>query len=671
MKYVNVVIDNNTDHTDNLYTYLCEDDGVKVGDKVYVPFAKGNRIREAYVFQVAARLPEEIKGIKTVTEIDPDVSLSEEAVATCVWMKRQYLCRYIDAINCFTPAGTSSKRGKIRTPYKDSMIERSDAKSMTEEQRRAVETVRPYLAGGEHQVFLIHGVTSSGKTEIYMQVIEECVAKGKTAIMLVPEISLTPQTIERFIGRFGAEQIAVLHSKLSLGERYDEWMRIKNGGVKIVIGARSAVFAPLENIGVIVLDEEHETTYKSDMTPKYDTIEVAAKRAKKNRAVVLLGSATPSLVSAYKAEQGEYRKIVLTERFNKTPLPTVEIIDMREELKNGNKSIFSLSLYQEMKKNLEEKRQVILFLNRRGYSTFVSCRSCGYVMKCGECGISLTYHKSRNEAICHFCGSREKIPTVCPVCGGKYIKHFGTGTEKVEEVTKEIFPEYTVDRLDLDTITKKGSIDKILNSFRKGKTNILIGTQLVAKGLDFSNVGLVGVVSADISLNVPDFRSAERTFQLITQAAGRAGRGDYPGKVLIQSYNPEHYSIVAAAEHDYDAFYQAETIIRKQIGYPPFSDLIQIVLSSEKEKEALEICRKVAADFIQAAGKSEERYVFGPQPAPMNKIKGLYRYQLLIKCFPGKRKNYSKILNDIKMGINTDRSVGYTVSIDVNPYSFL
>lgn len=671
MKYVNVVIDNNTDHTDNLFTYLCEDDKVKVGDKVFVPFAKGNRIREAYVFQVADQLPEVIKGIKTIEGIDPDISLSEEAVATCVWMRRQYLCRYIDTIKCFTPAGTSSKRGKIRTPYKEAIGEVSTARNLTDEQRSAIETIQPSLIDREHKIFLIHGVTSSGKTEIYMQVIETCISEGRTAIMLVPEISLTPQTIDRFIGRFGAEQIAVLHSKLSMGERYDEWMRIKKGEVKIVIGARSAVFAPLSNIGVIVLDEEHETTYKSDMTPKYDTIEVAGRRAKKNRAIVLLGSATPSLVSAYKAEQGEYQKILLTERFNKTPLPTVEIIDMREELKNGNKSIFSVSLYQEMRKNLEEKRQVILFLNRRGYSTFVSCRSCGYVMKCKDCGISLTYHKARNEAICHFCGCRERIPSVCPVCGGKYIKHFGTGTEKVEEVTREIFPEYTVDRLDLDTITKKGNIDKILNSFRKGKTSILIGTQLVAKGLDFSNVGLVGIVSADISLNVPDFRSTERTFQLITQAAGRAGRGDSTGKVLIQTYSPDHYSILAAADHDYEAFYRAETRIRKQIGYPPFSDLIQIILSSEKEQEALERCRQVAADFIGNAGKSEERYVFGPQAAPMNKIKGLYRYQLLIKCFPGKRKEYSRILNDIKVGINTDRSAKYFISIDINPYSFL
>lgn len=671
MKYVNVVIDNNTDHTDNLYTYLCEDDRVKVGDKVSVPFAKGNRIKDAYVFQVADKLAEEIKGIKTIAGIDSEVSLSEEAIATCIWMKRQYLCRYIDAINCFTPAGSSSKRGKIRTPYKEIVGEITKNRILTSEQNIAIKAMQPFLDRKEHKTFLIHGVTSSGKTEIFMQVIEACVESGRTAIMLVPEISLTPQTIDRFIGRFGGEQIAVLHSKLSLGERYDEWMRIKNGEVKIVIGARSAVFAPLENIGAIVLDEEHETTYKSDMTPKYDTIEVAIKRAKRNHAIVLLGSATPSLISTYKAENGEYQKIILNERFNKTPLPAIEIIDMREELKQGNKSIFSVALYQEMKKNLEEKRQIILFLNRRGYSTFVSCRSCGYVMKCKECGISLTYHKHRNEAVCHFCGYREKIPAVCPDCGGKYIKYFGTGTEKVEEAAREIFPEYAVDRLDLDTVTKKGSIDKILNSFRKGKTNILIGTQLVAKGLDFSNVGLVGIVSADITLNVPDFRSSERNFQLITQAAGRAGRGDLRGKVLIQSYSPDHYSILAAADHDYDSFYRRESLIRKQIGYPPYSDLFQVVLSSENEKEACAVCGRVAREFLKNVGAEEERYVLGPHAAPMNKIKGLYRYQLLIKCFPGKRKIYSKAINDIKTKINTDRNAKYLISIDINPYSFL
>jgi primosomal protein N'' len=671
MKYVNVVIDNNTDHTDNLFTYRCDDDSIKVGSKVTVPFALGNRIKEAYVFQIEDSHPEGMKGIKTIETIDPDISLNEEMVATSIWMKKQYICRYIDAIRCFTPAGTSSKRGKIRTPYKDAVVEPNYRKDLTAEQETAVNAITPAIREKEHKTFLIHGVTSSGKTEIYLRVIEECIRLGKTVIMLVPEITLTTQTIERLIGRFGSDDIAVLHSRLSNGERYDEWMRIRKGQVKIVIGARSAVFAPLSNLGAIILDEEHETTYKSDMTPKYDTIEVAVKRAELNQAVVLLGSATPSLTSFYKTETGEYERIILRERYNKAPMPSVEIVDMREELKRGNKSIFSVSLYQEIKKNLELKRQVILFLNRRGYSTFVSCRTCGFVMKCRECGISLTYHKTRNEAICHFCGYHEKLPLVCPECHGKYIKHFGTGTEKVEEVTKEMFPEFIVDRLDLDTTTKKGSIDRILNNFKKGKTNILIGTQLVAKGLDFANVGLVGIVSADISLNIPDFRSAERTFQLITQAAGRAGRGNDPGKVLIQTYTPDHYSILAAADHDYSAFYKAETIIRNQLGYPPYSDLMQVVISSENEKESFTEIKRVAETFVQMAGNEEKRYVLGPQPASMQKIKGLYRYQIFIKCIPGKRKTYSKILNEIKLSISMSRNAKHSISIDVNPYSLV
>ena len=671
MKYVNVAIDNNTDYTDNLYTYQCEDDNIRIGAKVSVPFARGNRVRDAYVFQIEDFHPEGMKGIKSICGVDPDISLNGEMIQASIWMKERYLCRYIDAIHCFLPAGSSSKRGKIRTPYKDFQAEENIKKELTKEQSQAVGSIVPLLRRQEHRTFLIHGVTSSGKTEIYLQVIEECIRQGRTAIMLVPEIALTTQTIERFIGRFGSEEIAVLHSKLSKGERYDEWMRIRNGRVKIVIGARSAVFAPLSDLGAVILDEEHESTYKSDKTPKYDAIEVAIKRGGLNQAVVLLGSATPSLTSYYKAETGEYQKITLTERFNRTPLPSVEIVDMRAELKNGNKSIFSVALYQEMRKNLEEKRQVILFLNRRGYSTFVSCRSCGYVMKCKECGISLTYHKARNAAVCHLCGYYEKLPPVCPVCQGKYIRHFGTGTEKVEEVAKELFPEYTVDRLDLDTTTKKGSIDRILNHFKRGKTNILIGTQLVAKGLDFANVGLVGIVAADISLNIPDFRSAERTFQLVTQAAGRAGRGEEAGKVLIQSYSPEHYSILAAARHDYSAFYRAEAMIRSQLGYPPYSDLFQIVISSENEDEALTEIKRVAESFIRMTGEEQRNQILGPQKASLQKIKGFYRYQFVIKCMPGKRKTYSKVLNDIKLGISTNRKVNYSISIDINPYSLI
>lgn len=671
MKYVKVVIDNANDNTDILYTYRCEVDDISIGTKVFVPFARGNKRKEAYVFQVMDQLDEEIKGIKSIADIASEWKLTEEVVNTCIWMKNQYLCRYIDAIKCFTPSGSSSKRGKVRRPYQDLEPEPNEKKPLTPEQEDAVDEIVPVIREHRHRVFLLHGVTSSGKTEVYTRVVEACLAEGKSVILLVPEISLTGQTIDRIMGRFGSARVAVLHSKLSLGERYDEWMRINRGEVDIVIGARSGIFAPLPNCGAIILDEEHETTYKSDMTPKYDAVEVAIKRAQENHAVVLLGSATPSLVTAYRAEQGKYEKVSLYKRYNQVPMPEVEIVDMREELKGGNKTIFSVSLYQQMKEVLAAGRQVILFLNRRGYSTFVSCRSCGYVMKCSECGISLTYHKSLQQGVCHFCGYRQHVPTSCPVCESPYIRYFGSGTEKVEEAAKELFPDQNVERLDLDTVSKKGSLDSILNRFKKGKTTILIGTQLVAKGLDFANVALVGIVSADVSLNIPDFRSAERTFQLITQAAGRAGRGREQGKVVIQSYTPDHYSILAAADHDYAAFYQKERMIREQTAYPPFSDLIQIVLSAETEEEVERVSRKVVDNFLALAGREEKPYVLGPGPAPMNKIKGLHRYQLLIKCMPGKWEQYGPILNKIKLGISTDKKTASLISIDRNPYSFL
>jgi len=488
--------------------------------------------------------------------------------------------------------------------------------------------------------------------------------------MLVPERSLTIQTIERFINRFGNEQVAVLHSKLSLGERYDEWMRVKNGEVKIVIGARSGIFAPLDHIGIIILDEEHESTYKSDMSPKYDTFEVAVKRAILNRSVVLLGSATPSIQTFYRAQEEKIQLIRLTERYNKMPLPHVEIVDMREELKNGNKSIFSITLYQEIKKCLEQKKQVILFLNRRGYSTFISCRNCGFVLECPDCGISMTYHKESDEACCHFCGRKSPVPTICPSCSSSYIKYFGMGTEKVEEKTGEIFEGVNIARLDLDTVKKKGSIQRVLKNFQKGKIDILIGTQLVAKGLDFANVGLVGIISADVSLNIPDYRSSERTFQLITQAAGRTGRGDFPGKVIIQSYTPRHYAIEAASHHDYEGFYQQELILRKQIGYPPFCDFFQLLISSENDQEAKKMAETIAT-YLKEKDRMEAISIFGPQPAPIHRMSDRYRYQILIKAGLGTRKQYAREIAELKQTFFVKKKTKCLLSVDINPYSFL
>ncbi|MDR2355287.1 MAG: primosomal protein N' [Clostridiales Family XIII bacterium] len=669
MLYLDLIIDNNTDRTDALYTYGCAFDGVTVGARVFAPFAASNRERAAFVAAVKDKPDERIKGLKYVTRVDTEIALDANAIEICVWMKRRYYCRYIEAARCFLPAGSISKLGRRRTPApEETHADRRVA--LTGEQSAALERILPWIDGGEYKTFLVHGVTGSGKTEIYLRAAERTLERGRTVIVLVPEISLTPQTIGRFVARFGRERIATLHSKLSAGERYDEWMRIKTGEARIVVGARSAVFAPAGDIGLIVVDEEHEGTYKSDMSPKYDAIEVAVKRAGQTGATVLLGSATPSLVSSYRVERRFYEKLRLCERYNKTPLPRVQIVDMREELKSGNRTIFSLALYRALDETLTAGKQAILFLNRRGYSTFVSCRNCGYVMQCADCGIALTYHKAENAVQCHLCGARRAVPPVCPDCGGRYLRFFGTGTEKVEETARELFPAACVERLDFDTVKRKGSAAGLLARFRKGKTQILVGTQLVAKGLDFDNVGLVGIVSADVSLNVPDFRSAERSFQLITQAAGRAGRGAETGRVVIQSYKPDHYAICAAAENDYAGFYGTELLLRKAMDYPPFSDLVQITVSSRDEATAA-AAAEALADLLRTRANAQKR-ILGPGQARIYKAGDLFRRLIYAKVAPRDRKAFELFLSEQKRLLAVSKNSGkYNISVDVNPYSYL
>ena len=673
MRYANLIIDNTSDHTDRFYTYGCPQEEAKPGSKVYVPFAKGNRLREAYIASFADEIsPDLEKKLKLIEKVDEEVSLTEEMVRTSLWLKKRYLCRYIDAVNCFTPVGAKSKRGERKDPFEGAKGEISSVTELTEEQKDALHQIGAAIDAGEHDKFLIHGVTGSGKTEVYIRAAEKTIEAGRSVIVLVPEISLTGQIIERFIGRFGSRRIAVLHSRLTLGERYDQWKKIRDGHVDIVIGARSAVFAPLENIGLIVVDEEHETTYKSDYTPKYDTVEVALKRVQDqaHRGVLVLGSATPSVVTYSRAKEGIYKLIRLTERYNKVSLPQVKLVDMREELKAGNRSIISRELYSEMKRQLEAGKQVMLLLNRRGYSTFVSCRECGYVAKCSGCGLSLTYHKSSGKAVCHYCGFEMDVPRECPECGSRYVKFFGSGTEKVEESVAELFPEYAVDRLDLDSVKKKGEMERKLRAFRKGKIKILIGTQLIAKGLDFKNVGLAGIISADVSLNIPDFRSPERTFQLITQAAGRAGRGEEKGSVIIQTYSPEHYAVTFAADQDYEGFYETESQLRWFMAYPPYSDLFHILFTSEKQ----EIAEKAAESWYQRIEErlpeDEKRNLLPPQEAYMSKIKDVYRFSMLIKAPKGKRREYSQILEEIREEQRQNKK-DYTAVIDINPYSFV
>ncbi|MEG0830415.1 MAG: primosomal protein N' [Anaerovoracaceae bacterium] len=670
MKYVNIAIDNKSDYTDMLYTYGTTQEDICPGKKVYVTFGLGKKLWEAYVFQVMDEPEQEFKRLKYIEEIDPDISLTQEMLDTCIWMKKRYLCRYIDAIKCFTPVGKKPKAGKEKNPYKGAEGENQNIKELTQEQKQVLIPILEATKKNEHKRFLLHGITGSGKTEVYMQAIDGSLKAGKTAIMLVPEISLTTQIIDRFIYRFGGENIAVLHSKLTLRERYDEWTRIRADKVKIVIGARSAVFAPLKNIGIIILDEEHESTYKSDMSPKYDTVEVAIKRLMAHKGILVLGSATPSISSYHRAEKGIYEKLELTKRYNEVPLPKVDVVDMRKELRAGNKTMFSRDLHHAMGVALGEKQQIILFLNRRGYSTFISCRECGYVDKCPHCGVSLTYHKNTGKAICHYCGYTKVPSRICPECGSKYIRYFGVGTEQVEESCKELFPEAKVARLDLDAVKAKGSLNKLLNDVKKGRIDILIGTQLVAKGLDFRNVGLVGIVSADVSLNIPDFRSPEQTFQLITQASGRAGRGDKEGKVIIQAYAPDNYAISLAAQQDYKKFYETEIMLRNYMKYPPFGDLIQLVFTGKQEAAAKGAAENWYRTLLTQLGSREAENILPPQQAYRNKIKETYRYGLLVKCPLGKREQYTEVLMKIKGKELEVKKKGYEVSIDFNPYSF-
>lgn len=676
MKYANLVIDNKSDQTDQLYTYGVKDDA-KIGSKVYVPFARSRNLREAYVVETDEHSGDGLgKRLRYIEKVDDDVSLSEEMIRTALWMKKRYICRLIDAVNCFTPVGEKARRGQRKNPFAEEKGEPSSVKELTLQQAQILQRIGEAAKAKKHMRFLLHGVTGSGKTEIYIRAAQQVLEQGRNVIVLVPEIALTGQIIDRFIGRFGSGKVAVLHSKLSLGERYDQWKKVRDGcdgDGQIVIGARSAVFAPLENIGLIVIDEEHETTYKSDHTPKYDTIEVALKRVqdKDNNGILLLGSATPSVVSYQRAQEGIYELLELTERYNKVVLPEVSIVDMREELKRGNRSIISSELCSKMKDTLEAGRQVILFLNRRGYSTFVSCRECGYVARCPGCGLSLTYHKVGGQAVCHYCGYHEPAPNKCPECGSKYIRYFGSGTEKLEEAVSDLFPEYAAERLDLDTVKRKGELTRKLKAFRSGKTQILIGTQIIAKGLDFRNVGLSGIVSADVSLNIPDFRSPERTFQLITQAAGRAGRGDSQGHVVIQTYSPEHYAVAFASQHDYKGFFETEKQLRAYMGYPPYSDLFQIVFTAKREDAAKDGAESWYERIRGRMAREDQEMVFPPQQAYLGKIKDIYRYSMLIKCPQGRRAEYSRIVAAVREEDIEKKKKDYTAIVDINPYSFI
>ncbi len=583
----------------------------------------------------------------------------------------------IQDLELFTDATSSVVKTLIKNGYlemnktkveRNPFIHKTTVKTvnldMTEEQEKAYNSI---LDSGK---YLLYGITGSGKTEIYLRLIEKMLKNNKTSIMLVPEISLTPQTVDRFISRFGEEQIAVLHSKLSIGERYDQWNKIKEGKAKIIIGARSAIFSPAVNLGLIIIDEEHDESYSSEMTPRYDAKEVAEFLSEKKNIPLVLGSATPDMNTFYKAKNGEYKLLTLTKRANNSKLPKVQIVDLREELANGNKSMISEKLQEEIKKNLEAKKQTILYLNRRGFSTFVMCRDCGYTVKCKRCDITLTYHKYQHKLKCHYCGFEQDEIKVCPECKSENIKYFGAGTQKLEDEIKAMFPEATTIRMDIDTVSKKNSHEQILNKFKNENIDILIGTQMVVKGHHFPNVTLVGVIAADGSLNIGDYRANEKTFQILTQVAGRAGREKDEGRVIIQTYNPDSYAIEFSKSQNYDLFYDTEIDLRKQLKYPPFCDIIVVDMSAKDIKELKKVAKEIHSYLKKRV--IEEKFgllLYSPVPSPIDKIKDRYRMRILIKCKYDERIN--NLLNDTLEEFYKMKTFTSRVVIELNPNNML
>jgi len=727
MSYAGIVVNNEALSMDRIFTYkIPQDMKVCIGQRVKVSFGQGNKKIDGFVLKITQEAPEGVNRMKEIHSAYPENYFDEKQVDFIERLREKYLASYLDVIKLLIPRGilsgmkykTSEKLYFVRdaegrydkeqyiaildhiknnqgmlikadltkegfslssvntlikhgflsvmseNDYRYNIEEYEDykAKKLNAEQEYAVEKIR-----SRPGTFLLHGITGSGKTEVFLELIRENIEKGYDSIVLLPEISLTPQMIERFKGRFGKD-ITIFHSRLSDGERYDEWHRVKNGKVKIAIGARSALFLPFKNLKMVVIDEEHESTYKSEMNPKYNAKEVAELMMEKNHGQLVLASATPSVESFHRAQDGEIELITLHERATSGVLPSMEIVDMRDELLSGNRSIFSRALLEKMKERLERKEQIILFLNRRGFSTFVSCRACGYVFKCENCDISMTHHRD-NSLMCHQCGARKYLPKTCPACQSKYIKQFGTGTEKVEESVRKFFPDARVMRMDRDTTRQKNSYEIMYNDFKNNECDILIGTQMISKGLDFKDVTLVGVLAADLSLNMPDYRASEKTFQLITQVAGRAGRGDKPGEVIIQSYSPDNFAITSAQAHDYDGFYKKEVEMREALNNPPFSSLFYVVFTSENEELLIKNTQYIGELLRKHLTKYDNIILLGPSPCMISKIKNNYRWQVLIKG-----EIHEETALEIKNLIQNEMKSIYKdmkVSMDLNPNSMM
>ena len=727
--YADIIINSEAVEIDRPFTYKVKEQDefiIEVGHRVRVPFGIKNKTFEGFVISLRCDNDidnSRIKYISSIEDIDP--ILSKDDLKLIDFLRDKYLCKYIDAIRTIIPVGLMSglkeKKKKVVVYNKElseelkkkpnyysimefvkenngifikselinkynyssyslnklidmgyliceeQVVNRYNTRTYNKEEvkilnKEQLDVFNKILTSNKRG-FLLKGVTGSGKTEVYMRLASEILNEGKSVIMLVPEISLTPQMIERFKGRFGVN-VALFHSKLSPGERFDEWFRIKRGEARLVVGARSAIFLPLQNLGLIIIDEEHENTYKSEQNPKYKTKEVAEFLSDIKGCKYILGSATPSIESYYEALNGKLELLEIKNRVKNVPMPITEIIDMREELKSSNLSLLSRKLRKEILENLKRNEQTILFLNRRGFSTFVSCRSCGYVFTCPECDVSMTHHKN-GFLVCHYCGRTQKETKVCPKCQSKYVKFFGAGTERVEVEVKKYFPDAKVLRMDVDTTRTKDSYEKIYNSFKNQEGDILIGTQMVTKGLDFKNVTLVGVLAADISLNIPDYRSGERTYQILTQVSGRAGRGDKRGRVVIQTYTPDSSVIRYATKNEYEKFFKEQIIIRKNMNYPPFSKILLINCHSKNENKLKDFMGNLGKKISSLLEENKELEILGPVPCIIAKIKENYRWQIIIKGDFDEEipKKIKYTLYELTKNVYNE----IRVSIDINP----
>lgn len=632
-QYASIIIDISHENVDRVFQYRIPPQllgEIQVGMQVCVPFGSGNRTRTGYVVDISEKAEYDVTKMKSIAGIVAgSVTADSRIISLAWWMKERYGSTMNQALKTVLPVKRKVKARKRQVVRSMVDVQIKEAEILlNEEQRQIAEDFCSRYDRGDRAPSLIYGITGSGKTEVYMEMISHVLKQGRQVIVLIPEISLTYQTVMRFYRRFGS-CISVMHSRLSAGERWDQYERARQGETQVMIGARSALFTDFPDLGLIIMDEEHEGAYKSESTPRYHAREVAEKLAGMRDAAFVMGSATPSLEAYTRAREGIYRLYTLKNRAGEgSVLASAEVVDLRKEMEAGNKSIFSRRLQELIRDRLEKKEQVMLFMNRRGYSSFVSCRSCGEAVKCPHCDVTLTLH-NKTRLVCHYCGYTVSLPKKCPSCGSPYLAGFGTGTQKIEELTKAMFPQARVLRMDLDTTSKKGGHQEILSAFAKGEADILIGTQMIVKGHDFPGVTLVGILAADASLYAPDYRSGERTFQLLVQAAGRAGRGKKPGTAVIQTYTPEHYVVKASAVQDYLEFYRQEMGYRKLMKYPPAAHMLSIQIGGKEEELTAHMTEAVAEAVGRRFGQQAE--LIGPVCAPVYKVNDIYRKILYIK----------------------------------------